>query len=310
MNRFRNILLVFQPPNDAVFRGAFELAKRNQGRIKIMDVVEDSGAYVGLASLRSAEELQGVLREARRHEIESFLGRSQVDSSDIEIQVSFGDPAVEIIREVVRGEHDLVVKTAEGRYGIRAALFGATGMKLLRKCPRPVWIIKPDAATDGKRVLAAINIAEDDENHRAMNRMIVELGSSLASAPAGHLDIVYCWQLPGESILSSGRTRIGKDELDRMLDVTERLHRDRLAEFVRPFDLSAVSHQTHLLKGDPGGIIPELAKDAGSDVLVMGTVGRSGLKGLITGNTAEKVIYQIGCSVLALKPPGFVCPVR
>jgi nucleotide-binding universal stress UspA family protein len=310
MNRFRNILLVFQPPNDSVFDRAFQLAKRNQARIKIIDVVEDTGAYRGLASLNSEEELMELLRQARRQEIESALSRWREDFPDIEVRVSFGEPAVEIIREVIRGDHDLVVKTAEGRYGIRAALFGATGMKLLRKCPRPVWIIKPEAAFHGRRVLAAVNVFEDDENHRALNRMIVELGRSLASTPDGHLDIVYCWQLPGETILSSGRTRIEREELDRMLAVTERFHRNKLEDLTRSFDLSAVSHQPLLLKGDPGWVIPEFARDAGSDVLVMGTVGRSGLKGLITGNTAEKVINQIDCSVMALKPPGFVCPVK
>lgn len=96
--------------------------------------------------------------------------------------------------------------------------------------------------------------------HHNLNRLIVELGQSLSSTPEGRLDIVYCWQLPGESIFSSGRTRIGKDELDRMLKVAERLHRRKLEEFTRQIDLSSVSHQTHLLKGDPGRVIPEFAK--------------------------------------------------
>ena len=42
----------------------------------------------------------------------------------------------------------------------------------------------------------------------------------------------------------------------------------------------------------------------------MGTVGRSGIDGVIIGNTAEKVLNRIECSVLALKPPGFVTPIR
>jgi len=41
----------------------------------------------------------------------------------------------------------------------------------------------------------------------------------------------------------------------------------------------------------------------------MGTVGRTGIPGLIMGNTAESILNNIGCSVLAVKPPGFVSPV-
>ena len=46
------------------------------------------------------------------------------------------------------------------------------------------------------------------------------------------------------------------------------------------------------------------------DLVVMGTVGRTGLKGLIMGNTAETILRSVRCSVLAVKPEGFVTPVR
>ena len=45
------------------------------------------------------------------------------------------------------------------------------------------------------------------------------------------------------------------------------------------------------------------------ELLVMGTVGRAGVLGLITGNTAERLLPQIPCSVLAVKPTGFKSPV-
>jgi nucleotide-binding universal stress UspA family protein len=41
----------------------------------------------------------------------------------------------------------------------------------------------------------------------------------------------------------------------------------------------------------------------------MGTVARTGVRGFIMGNTAETVLEQIDCSVLAIKPQGFVTPV-
>jgi len=45
------------------------------------------------------------------------------------------------------------------------------------------------------------------------------------------------------------------------------------------------------------------------ELLVMGTVARAGITGLITGNTAERLLPQIPCSVLAVKPKGFKSPV-
>jgi nucleotide-binding universal stress UspA family protein len=55
--------------------------------------------------------------------------------------------------------------------------------------------------------------------------------------------------------------------------------------------------------------IVELAKSEAIDLLVMGTVCRTGIAGFIIGNTAEKVLSVVNCSVLTVKPEGFVTPV-
>jgi universal stress protein E len=45
------------------------------------------------------------------------------------------------------------------------------------------------------------------------------------------------------------------------------------------------------------------------DLLIMGTIGRSGIPGVVTGNTAERMLPLVQCSLLAIKPDDFVCPV-
>jgi hypothetical protein len=46
-----------------------------------------------------------------------------------------------------------------------------------------------------------------------------------------------------------------------------------------------------------------------ADLIAMGTVGRGGFKGLLLGNTAEKVLGACNCSVLTVKPDDFVSPI-
>ena len=58
----------------------------------------------------------------------------------------------------------------------------------------------------------------------------------------------------------------------------------------------------------PEAIIRQVRKHQ-IDLLVMGTVCRTGLSGFFIGNTAEKVLGNVDCSVLTLKPEGFVSPV-
>jgi universal stress protein E len=65
----------------------------------------------------------------------------------------------------------------------------------------------------------------------------------------------------------------------------------------------------HLLKGEPEEVISEVAENLDVELVVMGTVSRSGLAGFLIGNTAERILQSLDCSVLAVKPQGFVSPV-
>jgi len=71
-----------------------------------------------------------------------------------------------------------------------------------------------------------------------------------------------------------------------------------------------ITPQIHLPRNDSAAtVIVELAKKQSIDLLVMGTVCRTGLPGFFIGNTAEKVLSEVNCSVLTVKPEGFVTPV-
>ena len=56
-------------------------------------------------------------------------------------------------------------------------------------------------------------------------------------------------------------------------------------------------------------MITSFVESRNIDVVVMGTVARTGIAGLVMGNTAERVLRRLRGSVLAVKPPGFQSPV-
>jgi nucleotide-binding universal stress UspA family protein len=66
----------------------------------------------------------------------------------------------------------------------------------------------------------------------------------------------------------------------------------------------------HLPKGPAKKEVAPLAAELRADLVVMGTVARTGIPGVIIGNTAEAILDQLSCSVLTIKPPGFITPVK
>jgi len=64
------------------------------------------------------------------------------------------------------------------------------------------------------------------------------------------------------------------------------------------------------VKGDPKQIIQQQVEQLGPDLLVIGSVARTGLSGLLMGNTAEAVLNEVDCSVAIVKPAGFKSPIH
>jgi universal stress protein E len=131
----------------------------------------------------------------------------------------------------------------------------------------------------------------------------------MARMENSHLDIFHCWFLPGETLLASGRTRIDLDKLDHMRMLAEKIQTRKIGALLAEYDLSDIGHSVVVRKGDPGEMIVDYADKNGIDLIVMGTIGRSGLSGLLIGSTAEKVIDQVNCSVLTIKPANFKSPI-
>ena len=84
----------------------------------------------------------------------------------------------------------------------------------------------------------------------------------------------------------------------------------RLDEFVASLDINRTQIQSHLSWGTPWQEIRRIAKHQAVELIVIGTVGRSGVKGLLLGSTAERVLDTCGCSILTIKPDNFVSPIE
>jgi len=137
----------------------------------------------------------------------------------------------------------------------------------------------------------------------------MDLASSLAERESAHLHVVHAWRLEGETTLRSGRARVQPERLQEVLQTTEQIHSQILNNLLVHYGLTTESPNVTLVKSGATDAILKLSKKVSADLIVMGTVGRTGIPGLFIGNTAEDVLQSNKASVLAVKPSGFVSPV-
>ncbi len=304
MQRFENILFVNAPASasSTALQRAVRLAQANQARLTVVGVVQEIP--------RSMSKLQDTFLRLQKEQLAVLLEKSTVDGFEVDSKVLVGTAFLEIIKEVVKGKYDLLIKPASGRGGMSSMLFGSTDLHLFRKCPCPVWIIKPSRRKTFSRILAAVDPDPEEPENAELNRLILDLATSLARREGSDLHIVHAWSAFYESMLRSGRSPLPKLEVDRHVRMARKEHKEWLSELLANYDFTDLAARVHLVKGEPGDVIPSMAYKKSVELIVMGTVARTGIPGFLIGNTAEKTLNKVDCSVLAVKPASFTTPVK
>ena len=140
-----------------------------------------------------------------------------------------------------------------------------------------------------------------------------QLDSAIKLEDKDYIDVLMKLKIdPLPSLL----TLLKEEEIVSFVEETKLYHKKNLDKLLQKIisklgqqSIEYVEPQTHLLKGSPQTEIPAFSRKIKADLVVMGTVARSGIPGFFMGNTAETILSSIHCSVLAIKPTGFVTPV-
>jgi nucleotide-binding universal stress UspA family protein len=303
MNAIRSILV----DEDAIathhpaLEQAIGLARRCDARVTIVDVLPwvPSGVRHFVT-----DDLEKELIEHRRER----LGAMAKDVSDIAVTTDLlrGRPASAVIQEVVRANHDLLVRSHGRDLTVLPQPFGAIDMELLRQCPCPVWLIDARRrAADQSRILAAIRATATEPEEQELNAQILEWALLLKSLGDAELTILQAWTPYGASLL---RSRMSPDEFSEFIETSRRTEGEALSGFLAPYEERLTGVGIELVHGEPEDAITRVVASHGVDVVVMGTVARTGIAGLLMGNTAERVLQRLRGSVFAVKPPGFKSP--
>jgi len=304
MQRFKKILFVNEQHSRATStpRRAAQIARNNNAQLTLCDASKELP--------RTLVKLEKTYKQIHESQLMSLFEKIDLSGIKTKARLLTGTPFIEIIKEVQRGGHDLVIKSAEGSGGLFSNLFGETDMHLMRKCPCPVWIVKPSKDKNYARIVAAVDPDPEVKENADLNKNILSLASSLAHQENSTLHIVHTWYLLGEDMLRSKRTPLLESEVDEIITDIQNKHRRWLDDLLGHHNLEGLDVKIHLLKGNAGKIIPSLAKKKLADIVVMGTVSRTGVGGFFIGNTAEKILRNVDCSVLTIKPDSFETPIK
>lgn len=193
-------------------------------------------------------------------------------------------------------------RCASGRYlavvktGHRSESLVHTSLdwQLLRECPAPVLIVAEKRWHRARPVLATLDLGSKLATKRALNRQVLTKASKLASALGVELEIITAIEVP---VLLADLDLVNPDAYARKAKAEME---PRITALAKEFEIPVGDF--HCKRGPVERVITSQAAKVGAQIVVMGTVGRKGVKARLLGNTAEKVLGHLKTDVLAIKP--------
>jgi universal stress protein E len=306
MEKYQNILVVIDPTTDdqKALKRAIELAQFTQGKITaFLSIYDFSYEMTTFLASDEREQMRKSVIADRTLWLEDIVANYTTDNTKITCQVVWHNrPFEAIINEVLTQGYDVVLKGTHQHDKLKSVIFTPTDWHILRKCPCPVLLVKEHKWPEKGNILAAINIGSDEEEHQALNKMITEESLFLANLINANVHLVNAF--PGTPVNIA--IEIPEFNAQEYNEVMLKNHQQAMENHANTYNIPLKN--THVLEGLPEDVIDEVANKIDAELVVLGTIGRTGLSAALIGNTAEHVIDQLNCDLLALKPPGYQSP--
>jgi universal stress protein E len=307
MNDIRRILVAVKNPDAARQPGAdkaLRIARSLGADVEFFHALS-TPAFLELEPLtgRSIAELRREALGLRQQRLGKLVAKARRLGVKATATTEWDYPPHEaIVRRAIHGRVDLVV--AECHAGRRSAawLLQLTDWELLRTSPMPVLLLRNTKPWRRGRVLAAVDPSHAHAKPSDLDDRIVAQGRALAQKLRGELHVMHA-NYPAIGGFLVGDPAIDAAALAASFEQQKSTDRAAYQAFAKR---SRIPTARRLLRdGDPAIAIPAAARSLRADVVVMGAVSRSGLKRLFIGHTAERVLGDLPCDVLVVKPAQF-----
>lgn len=295
MSFFKNILVAIDLTSDAEvekMQRAFDMARQDITiALTFITIVPEVIADPEVSVL-PANTQEKILVSDRQRCLEALIASFQKQNSidnNITCLVHIAQkPSIGIIQQVLRDQHDLLLVSTRDK-SIQKTLLGSTTLDIMRRCPCPIWAVKPEA-NERKKIMVGIHFDPKlEDRNKALNQEILRLTTRFKRTTTEELHFV--------NVVNKPTSALRRQHLADMEDLA-RCCRD-----------AGLKINIEVLEGEPTNILPAYARDNGIALTVLGMLSRTGLQGFFIGNTAEKILDDLDCSVVTVKPKSFVSPI-
>ncbi len=289
----------------ALRKGA-EIARRSGARLHIFHAYAPTPGLTSTFDPRTAESIIRGALARHRMRLEDLARPLRRRGIDVRTEVVWDSPPHEaIVRYALKQEADLLVADSHRHTRLARWFLTNTDWELIRHCPCPLWFAKSPTLRPKIKVLAAVDPFYASARPARLDDRILQAARQVARLFGGRMAMCHTY-VPPVSYGTGGAVGqlpvpipLPPDQLRRYGATVGKA----VNQLAQRYDIPTAARFVE--KGDPVSVLPRLTRRLSSSVLVMGAVSRSALNRLLIGSTAERVIDDVTCDVLIVKPDSF-----
>jgi universal stress protein E len=297
--------------SSATLRKAAALARALDARLELFHAISHPIALDAMMfANQSVEKIEKMDRQRYVKRLEAMAEPLRRNGLVVTTAAEWDHPAHEaLIRRARRIRADLIIAERHASRHVAPWLLRYADWELLRQSPVPVLLVKTSRQYQAPKVLAAIDPAHAFAKTARLDDEILHLAARICTATRGRLDAVHAY-VP--TLLDMKTEELeAPDATEQIVTHAAKLAKARFDKALRSARLGTLKpDRRHLLARHPVDAIAELVRKLRCDLVVMGTMSRSGLKRLAIGNTAEQLLDALPCDLLIVKPPAFATQVE
>lgn len=292
----------FSLPVEAAIKHGIWLAEKASASITffaVLDMVED-----WFHSLQS-ERFPGAisLHRSGQQTLDSLVESARQRGLKANAKLVSGEAWIEMIREVEQCGQDVVIVGQRNAGTLHRFLFGGTAMRLLHNCPCPVWVTRPELRPFPQNILITSDLSP-------VSDITVKLGLAMGEFSGTKVHLLHAVDYLLDRRYSVGLLHTNREHYHANVTTEARQKLAKQLERVTGGQ-PAATVELHIVEGGctADRAILQFIEQHQIDLLLMGTMARRGLSGVSIGNTAERLVTQLPCSMLAIKPADFKTPI-
>lgn len=187
--------------------------------------------------------------------------------------------------------YDLIIKTGHRSEGV---FYVPTDWHLMRNNLVPVLLVREKKWRKKQSILVALDMATQVKSKQALNQKLLDAGITMSNSTGMPLHL--CFSIALSPVLKDlglvNKKTTMSEARTRMLPVIHKM----LGEH------NLANENIHIKTGVADKVIPSIAADVGAAIVIIGSVGRKGVKAKLMGNTAESVLALLKTDVLVIQP--------